>query len=606
MDQANKRVKSLLSRIFEGAAVGEEGVNRDGILRVSLSGRFGHARLDALWIGAGWPADLNRALDLLSTSSRADRLVLIAQRMSPGAIEILRERSLSWADEAGNARIVGDGLVVIRDAPENKPDSSGSFSWSPSAMAVAEALLAKAWPGGIRTTELANLIQRSASQVSSVLQGFDEVSWTVKYGPQRGSTAARELHDSTGLLDAWAAQVADRKQEARLAHRTMRSPLAFFEDQLATALSEEVRWALSGWGAANTLAPMSGVIPSLQIYVHEDDFAQLLDRAIAQAGLADVAEGGRVEFFPAHPSVLALAQPSPIGPLASSPRVYADLLAMGGRGEDAAIHLREEVLESVGSRPKRGKPPAGSIAWEQSCRQRLEGLAAKRSELANAYAQGTWSASYRLVGAPEEPELGRFMAILREVAGHETGWPPWWVPDSLPDRPRPVEGMIECWLSDSTSGDAAHADYWRADPGGRLCLIRGYQEDSSAEAMANAPGAYLDLTLPIWHTGECLLHAARLAKRLDGRTIQFMMRWNGLLGRRLAAISSRDRMMRPTAPTAEDEIVTFIELSPAKIENNLAAGVRKLVAPLYQCFDFFEPPEEIYEDELASMRRREY
>jgi hypothetical protein len=41
----------------------------------------------------------------------------------------------------------------------------------------------------------------------------------------------------------------------------------------------------------------------------------------------------------------SLTTPSPSGPLVSWPRVYADLKRHGGRGDDAAQHLRD-VMES--------------------------------------------------------------------------------------------------------------------------------------------------------------------------------------------------------------------------------------------------------------------
>ena len=607
MEQANKRLKTLLSRALGGASAEELGNDDDGVVRLSLTGRFGSVRLDAIWAGAGWPADVQRILDGLRPSRLQESgLVLTAQQMSPGATRLLEERGVNWADETGKARIVTPGVLVIREeATQGEP--TRSLSWSPSAVAVAEALLARDWREGVRTTDLANLVQWSPGRVSHVLQLFDEEGWTVKYGPQRGSGAVRELTDSAGLLDAWAAAIAGQNRNPRLAHRTMRSPLEFLKGGLAEALDQEVRWALSGWGAAHLLAPMAGVVPSLQIYVHEEDFEhsrgeeeQPLDRALRNAGLTDVAEGGQVELLPAHPSVLALGHPQTVGNVVSSARIYADLLAMGGRGEDAATHLREELLEPRANHRRRSAPDR-LVVWERDCRERLDRLAQTRPELAATYAQGTWSASYRLVGVTAPPSARTLLGILREIKGRESGWPAWLIPDS-DAGPRSVDGMIESWFADTTFGDAAHADYWLADPAGRLCLIRGYQEDSAFEKMAPNPREFLDLTLPILRTGECLLHAARLAHRLDAGSVQFMMRWTGLRGRRLAAIVNRDRFLPPTRPTTQDEIVGFVESPPDEIDGNLAGAVRTLVEPLYESFDFFEPPTEIYEQELARMQ----
>jgi transcriptional regulator with XRE-family HTH domain len=509
---------------------------------------------------------------------------------------------MGWADETGGARIAVPGIFILREG-EERPDSSPRFSWSPAALATGEALLARDWPIGISTTQLATLVQWSPSKVSQVLQAFDEQGWTVKYGPQRGSRARRELADPEGLLAAWTDSLTSQGRERRFAHRTLRSPLDFLEHELANSLDDHVRWAMSGWGAADALAPIVDTVPSLQIYVHEDDFGRALSDAINDAGLSDVAEGGRVAFFPAHPSVLALGEDSPIAPLTSAPRIYADLIDLGGRGVDAAEHLKEEVIDTLHPPRGRRKAPPGIVAWDRESHQRLERLIEDRPGLTDLYAQGTWSASYRLLGVREEPDLRRFMAILREVAGHETGWPPWWTPERDEIRPQPVDGMIECWHSESSFGDAAHADYWRADPRGRLFLLRGYQEDSPRDRLAPSPQTGFDLVLPIWRTAECLLHAERLARRLDATAVQFRMRWTGLRGRRLTALA-RSRMISPTRPASEDEVASFVEIAPTEIADDLGGVVRRLVDPLYASFDFYEPPAQIYDEELAEMLSR--
>jgi hypothetical protein len=43
-----------------------------------------------------------------------------------------------------------------------------------------------------------------------------------------------------------------------------------------------------------------------------------------------------------------LTTPSPVGPIVSWPRVYADLKRLGGRGDDAAEHLRDVIEQERG------------------------------------------------------------------------------------------------------------------------------------------------------------------------------------------------------------------------------------------------------------------
>lgn len=596
---ANKRQAQLLSHIFDGAPVETRGENRDGIVAFSIHGLEGNWSLRGVWAGEGWPADVTRILDRYPTGSLPRDLVITARALSPGARELLNAHGANWADEQGNARIRGQGLLIVRDATPERA-ARADFSWSPSALAIAEALLAGGWHEGVSTGELARVVDWSPPQVSQVLQAFDEKGWTVKYGPQRGPKARRELSDREGLLESWAHEVAGGEPEVRLTHRSMQSPLAFLTEELAATLNEEVRWAAGGWAAAHELAPIASSVPSLQIYVHEDDFGEALERAVRTAGLSDVAEGGRVMFFPAPPSVIALSQQKEKLPLVSSPRVYADLLSFGGRGADAASHLKEEVLDRLSPAKTEHSPPAGLIDWERACRERVRDLVSQQFG-SNPYEQGAWSASYRLPDAEIRPDTRTLAGVLREVGGHETGWPVWQTSGGGEERPRPVEGEIECWFREMLPTKPSLADYWRADPQGRLCLIRPYQEDWEYKV---PPGTALDLTLPILCTGECLLHAERMARRLEAQTVQLLMRWTGLRSRHLKALAER-RRVSGKYEAAQDEVVGYIQTTPDEIAEDLVGLLRRLTDPLYESFDFFEPPERIFEEVALELQQGE-
>jgi transcriptional regulator with XRE-family HTH domain len=220
-------------------------------------------------------------------------------------------------------------------------------------------------------------------------------------------------------------------------------------------------------------------------------------------------------------------------------------------------------------------------------------------ESCRRYQHGWWASAYELQGVETPPSLSAFLKILEEVRGNETGWPVWlWLPNRREMLPKPVGNTIECWLNET--GDDAHADFWRADPRGLMFLLRGYQEDS---AQRIPPGAYLDMTLPVWRTGECLLHASRLAASLGAPVVDFSMHWTGLRGRELSNELSQMRHIAPGRICAEQEVRTSVRVEAANIGDALPEIVRRLVAPLYERFDFFEPSNELYVEELTRMRR---
>lgn len=279
-------------------------------------------------------------------------------------------------------------------------------------------------------------------------------------------------------------------------------------------------------------------------------------------------------------------------------------LALGGDSADTAATLLAGI-----SRPSEGRA-SELAAWEASGRERLADLvrAHLADERPSRYGNGGYSCAYS-VEIPDGPlSLIEFRSILEGVAGHETGWPPWWFPTREGIRPYVAEGVVECWLaepgSDEMGGfalrDGAHSDLWRGHPAGRMFLFRGYQEDGG-HARAE-PGTQLDVTLPVWRTGECLLHVERLARRVGASRALFMMRWDGLEGRELVAHGDRD--IRPGRVCMQDAVVSVMELDASKVTETLPELVRSIVEPLYELFDFFRPPDALYAEELNRMRSR--
>jgi hypothetical protein len=118
-------------------------------------------------------------------------------------------------------------------------------------------------------------------------------------------------------------------------------------EDVGPALDRHVGWSLTGWAALELSAPFTTTIPSLHIYVVEDDFAGPLSAAIADADLREVDSGGRVTFWAADARLLRFAAARDGIPVASPPRIYADLTGFGARGLDAAAHLKEQLIDPL-------------------------------------------------------------------------------------------------------------------------------------------------------------------------------------------------------------------------------------------------------------------
>jgi len=243
--------------------------------------------------------------------------------------------------------------------------------------------------------------------------------------------------------------------------------------------------------------------------------------------------------------------------------------------------------------------------WTRQCLDRWEGQVNEKlpDETPSRYGNGYWHFSYAILDDFDAPHPQDLLEILFRIQGRESGWPPWIT--SMHGgglKPYSDDGLIECWLRETRSADAAHSDFWRASPEGMLFLLRGYQEDCAGK---HPPGTILDLTLPVWRIGECLLHAERLAKELGGADadVLFQVKWLGLEGRTLVCLSQRRFMLDDQVCRHDSVASDAIRVSAREITDALPEIVQRATSPLYTAFDFFRPPPEMYAEELARMRR---
>ena len=253
-------------------------------------------------------------------------------------------------------------------------------------------------------------------------------------------------------------------------------------------------------------------------------------------------------------------------------------------------------------------------AFVVAARERWQALVALLPPDASArHPLGFAAYDYELVSPTLERHAPRrFIQTLREAVVRLTGWPPFWVPAREATGPTIVEGVVECWLgrpdADRVFDDPAHTDFWRALPGGRLYLQRGYQEDGPD---IHEPGAIIDLTLPVRRAGEVLTHAASLARHLSpsgpgGVEVRARVLYTGLAGREL--VSWANPLRRGGTPARHrartDEVTCKVETSVEEIDTELANAVGRWLTPLYDRFDF-ELTDEFVAQEIDDMRSRQ-
>jgi hypothetical protein len=305
--------------------------------------------LRPIWAGEGLPADVRRAIAEHLPAPEGLVPVLVARRMTSGAREILDEHLTPWADTSGRAQIIVPGELYIIRLDPMPTDAGRPFRWSAATQAVAEVLLTRRARGGAATSapvgRVASIAQATGLSIpgaARVLRQFDEQHYTQKSGAQRGSTAVRELRDPSRMLSDWAGQYivggAEPAAEFHVPWREHDESVSF----LTTSL-EGQRWALTGAAAADEYSPYLTSIPTADVYVSADERSDVRRRLVS-GGAKEVERGGRIRVFTGPEYLFGLSDDRQGLPIASSIRVYGDLLRQRGRFAEAAEYLREGTI----------------------------------------------------------------------------------------------------------------------------------------------------------------------------------------------------------------------------------------------------------------------
>ncbi len=279
-----------------------------------------------------WPNELhgvghriNRALQNHTNASCTP--VFIAPYLSPQAIEVCDDLGLSWADLAGNCELTIKGAYVkVIGNPNPYKRGRGTASlYSPKSAAIVQALLLaphRRWT----TNELSKESGASLGQVASVKKLLEKNNWI------RASYGETSLTEPKKLLDDWVLNYQPRRKTIRLF--TLESPEKL-EDRVATNLSG---YAFTEFSAAHRYAPYTRH-QRVAFYVSKWDETQSAVLGLKGGeGAANVAvyETGESLAF-----VEELGGKRCVSPILT----YLDLKALSGRGQDAAEHLFESIVE---------------------------------------------------------------------------------------------------------------------------------------------------------------------------------------------------------------------------------------------------------------------
>ena len=347
LNQLETRVRRILAMALPGTlrvAVARRGEGPGSSFEVTVQAGAADHRFLAGWAGEGWPRDVEELVGLVPGVE-----VAVAANLSDGARDWLARRGIGWVDEVGHAEIARpSGLVISREpgSPPSRPASS-STRWSRSTVAAAEAALSGTVPT-VENIEKATDLSRNAT--ATALHKLERLGFLQRAQALRGPMSGRRVADTDALLAAYVDAATDQRSKSPrlLVHRLwVGDALETLRTEIAPALNAtKTTWAATGIAASVLLAPYLSDVTTLDIYVDTDLFSDKA-RLASRLGGRIVERGQVIEVRPL-PTPITATGPMVEGiHLALPVRVYADLLASGGRAAEAAQHLKE--VRGVGS-----------------------------------------------------------------------------------------------------------------------------------------------------------------------------------------------------------------------------------------------------------------
>lgn len=300
-----------------------------------------------------YPRDVRETLwrlkDLVRTAPQAASRelvpVLVAESISPGAQELLRQERVGYYDSGGSLFLPARGLYVHVDRPPPKRFARSVRSlFSGRRAQVLRALLGEnggEYRSWFRLRDLVLDASVPATTVSQVLIELERFEWVVsRYG---GPKKQRVLQEPEALLDAWVEQLAGMRP--LVTHRyyvPLIQPAELVEKLAATFEEHGVTYAITGEAAAQRYAPFLSALSRVHCRLL---MGRAAEEAIETLGARSVDEGANLLLVESQfPGELSFRASTENVRLCGRIQVYLDLLRGAGRAKELAEHLRSEVI----------------------------------------------------------------------------------------------------------------------------------------------------------------------------------------------------------------------------------------------------------------------
>lgn len=269
--------------------------------------------------------------------------VLIAEAISAGARELLRDERIGYFDSSGSLFIPAKGLYVLVDRPASRKQArslDNLFVGRRAQVLHAVWLLGRDWFGVHQVAERAGV---SPATTSETLIGIERREWVEVRGA--GPSKERRVINPRALLDAWST------------HQTSVKPKAVRHFYVRSTAPPDIQRRIDAACAAHGVPYEFADITAGQIHTpYLSSVSQVFCRMptgsdmhamLASIDARPVREGWNlgVHEIPSDRELRFRQRINDVW-VADPLQSYLDLLQAGGRAKELAQHLRAEKLET--------------------------------------------------------------------------------------------------------------------------------------------------------------------------------------------------------------------------------------------------------------------
>ena len=276
-----------------------------------------------------------------STEGRQAVSFLVAESISPGAKDLLRDERVGYYDSGGSLFLPAGNIYVYVDKPPPKSLSRSirSVFSGRRAQVLHSVLLRKCEWFGVK--DIANQARVSPATASQVLTELERFEWVVSRG--QGPGKKRHLQEPGALLDAWVNQLTAMRP---LSMRRYFVPSARAEGLVErfaeVCAASEAEYAITHEAAGQRYAPFLSTVSQVRCRLLGGPAA---DRALGALDARFVDQGANLAVIEVtSPGELLFREFVNGIWLAGAVQVYLDLMRSEGRAREMAKHLRREKL----------------------------------------------------------------------------------------------------------------------------------------------------------------------------------------------------------------------------------------------------------------------